>query len=245
MRKVALFNRKGGVGKSTLCTNLAYGYSRLGYKTLIIDLDSQQDSTFFLGVKDYNKKTFEDFILYKNTNIEDCIIEARDNLYVLPNKKLEEVEEKLYSIKNINTIFKKRLKKLEDEFDYIFIDCAPTKNKINDAILFYVDSLILPVQMQAPAVKAVKSLYDYLVDLKLGPTIVKSVIPNMYRNTNDSKQNLELLKEIFAKDIVTEPIRERTKISQITKEGQVILETTDPAASEFMKIFKQVVKSIG
>ncbi|MGF7058648.1 ParA family protein [Brassicibacter mesophilus] len=249
MKKVAVFGRKGGIGKSTLSVNLSHAFSKIGFKTLLIDLDSQNDSSLFLGIhKDQYNKTFDDLFDIKNpTRLEDVIIEARENLYLIPNNQLEYVDSELHKSSRIDKILSHKLKDLEQmDFDIVLFDSAPTRNKINDAVLCYVDSLILPVQLQSASVRSLGNIYDYISEMYLSPSIIKAVIPNMFNSiTNDSKENLAFLHEFFSEqDILTPEIPVRTKISEAGKLGKTVFEY-DPEASEiFLKVVERVVSLI-
>lgn len=95
------------------------------------------------------------------------------------------------------------------DIDFVIIDCRPQRTRINDAVLCYVDKIIMPVQVEAASVRAVGNIYEHLADLRLDPEMIALVIPNMYdQRTNNVKENLDFLKLCFAgKDILTEPIQ--------------------------------------
>ena len=131
------------------------------------------------------------------------------------------------------------------DFDYIFIDCAPATSKINDATLLYVDNLVIPVQLQTASVNAVVDIYDYLEDLDIDPDIIKLVVPNMYRKTNDANVCLEFLKSKFDNSLLTEAINLRTKITEATTVGIPAIEYDTGSQVEFMKIIEKVVEKIG
>jgi len=250
MQKIALFGRKGGIGKSTLSVNLSHAFSKIGFKTLLIDLDSQNDSSLFLGIhKEQYNKTFDDLFDKKNpTNLEEIIIEARKNLYLIPNNQLEYVDSELHKSSRIDQVLSYKLKDLEHmDFDIILFDTAPTRNKINDAVLCFCDSLLLPVQLQSASVRSIGNIYQYLSDMYLSPSLIKAVIPNMYNAiTNDSKENLIFLKEFFSdQDILTPEIPIRTKIAEAGKLGKTVFEYDQEASEIFLKVIERVVSLIG
>lgn len=113
--------------------------------------------------------------------------------------------------------------------------------------LCYVDKIIMPVQVEAASVRAVGNIYDHLADLRLDPDMIVLVIPNMYdQRTNDAKENLEFLKEYFSgKDVLTEPIHRRVKITEAGKLGKTVFEYDDEAAGQFFKVLERLVKVVG
>lgn len=247
MIKIAVVSRKGGVLKSTISTSLAYGFSKLG-RTLLVDLDSQNDSSLYLGINksDY-KKTFDDlFDKKKNIKIEECLIEVRDNLFLLPNSELEAVEGLFYQQSRIDKVLESKFKELESIFDYIIFDTSPTKTKVLDSVFLYVDNLILTIQLQASGVRSIANIYSTLSDLYLDTSLIKAVVPTLYdKTTNDSKENLKTLESFFeGQDLLLSPIPKRTKMAEANKQGKVIFEYDAEASIHMMKVFEGVVKRI-
>lgn len=250
MKKIAVLNRKGGVGKSTCCVNLAHGLAQLGKRVLLLDLDSQNDSALFLGIgeEQYRRTFFDLFDRHKPAAVNECIIPARENLDLLPNRHLEQIDNELGKAARIDLVLKDKLRGLDGlGYDYLLIDCSPARNRVNDAVLCYIEHIILPVQLQAASVRAVGNIYEYLADLYLPSSLVSVVIPNLYNSvTRDSRENLQLLQEFFAEqDIVTEPIPMRTRISEAGKAGQTVFEYDNEAAEQFIPVLRKVVQLIG
>lgn len=249
-KKVSVVGRKGGVGKSTLSYNLASALAKMDFKTLLIDLDSQNDSSLFLGIqKEQYNKTFDDLFDKRNpAKLEECIIPTgRDNLYLLPNGSLEVVDTYLHQTNRIDLIFKHILKDLDSmNFDYVIVDSSPTKNRVNDALLCWTDSIVLPVQLQGASVRSISNIYSYLTDLFLDPSIIKAVIPNQFNiTTNDSKENLSFLEEFFeGQNLLTPAIPQRVKIAEACKQGKTIWEYDQEASSHYIKVVEAVVKAI-
>lgn len=251
MKKIAILNNKGGVGKSTVAVQLSHGLSKLGFKVILLDLDGQNDSSLFLGIsEDKYKKTFFDLMDKRSeVSVRDCIIEARENLDLLPNSHIEEINAEFYRESRIDLILDEKLKDLEEmDYDFIIIDCGPQRTKVNDAVLCYVDNIIMPVQVEAAAVRACGSIYEYLADLRLSPDKISLIIPNMFdQRTKDAKENLNFLYEFFSDmdDIVTNPINRRIKITEAGKMGKTVFEYDEEAAAQFFDVLERLVKKIG
>lgn len=250
MVKLAVFNNKGGVGKSTVSVQISHGLVKLDNKVLLIDLDGQNDSSLFLGITDTDyDKTFYDLIEKRgNTSLKECIISARENLDLLPNSHIEEINAELFREPRIDLVLDEKLKELEDmDYNYVIIDCGPQRSKINDAVLCYIDHIIMPVQVEAAAVRACGNIYEYLSDLRLTPSKISLIVPNMYdTRNNDAKENLIFLKEFFKdrNDIVTDPIYRRVKITEAGKHGKTVFEYDDQAAKQFYNVLERLVDVI-
>jgi len=245
VKKIAVYNNKGGVGKSTIAVNLAAGLARLDYEVLLIDLDDQNDCSLMLGV-DLKKeqKTFFDLIDYRHPEkLENCVRQVSDNLFLLQNSRMADIEADFFRTSG-EIILEDALEAAE--YDYIIFDTAPTSSsRVNESIIRYVENIIVPVQLEAPSVRGVAGIYDYLDVLREDSSKIKLIIPNMYdQRTNDGKENLELLKEIFREDMITSPINRRIKIAEAGKAGQTIFDYAPDVGEQFYPIIQKVVKDI-
>ena len=251
MQKIAILNNKGGVGKSTVAVQISHGLAMLGNKVILVDLDGQNDSSLFLGINesDYNK-TFYDLIDKRGkVSIDDCIINARENLDLLPNSHIEEINAEFYREARIDLILSEKLAGLDEkDYDFVIVDCGPQRTRINDAVLCYVDHIVMPVQVEAAAVRACGSIYEYLSDLRLSPDKISLIIPNMYdKRTKDARENLNFLYEFFEDmgDIVTDPINRRIKITEAGKMGKTVFEYDEEAGAQFFSVLERLVGKLG
>lgn len=246
MKKLASFNLKGGTGKSTIAVQVAHGLAKADYRVLLLDLDSQNDCSLFLGMEeDDYQKTFFDLIDYRHpAPLADCIIQARPNLDLLPNSRYAVIERDFHREPRIDILLEEKLAGLEDfGYDYLIIDCSPSRGVINDAVLYYTDGLIIPVQLEAASIRGIAEIFNYITELKLDPGIIKLVVPNMFDvRTNETRYNLEKLRSIFnGQDILADPIYRRIKIAEATRQGATIYEYDADAEKQFYDLLQRVV----
>jgi len=249
-QKLAIFNNKGGVGKSTIAVHIAYGLALKGERVLLLDMDGQNDASLFLGFtsEDFNKTLYDILAGKESTALNDCIIKARHNLDLLPLEHISGINEMLYREENISSYLKMKLKNIDCMgYSYVIVDCGPQRSKINDAILYYVDGIIIPVQVEAPSVRALGNIYEYLYDLGLNPDMIVQVIPNMYdKRTGDGRENLEFIKEFLDNpEILADPVYRRVKITEAGKMGKTVYELDDATAEMFEHIVQRLVYQIG
>ncbi len=257
MKRLAIYNNKGGVGKSTLTANLGTGLAlKFGYKILMLDLDSQRDSSKSLGVLNTTKAINDVFdqedarrkgrVVANEIKLKDCILHhVRKDLDILTNRGLKDIESYIKDTRRYDLVFGKVLVDLEKmNYDCILIDCGPSQTSINDAILSYVDHIIVPIQTEAASVEAIGNVYAYLNTLDLPRSKIRFIVPNMFDGRLlDARKNLERIHEYFKNDtsvVITQPIQRRVKITEAGSFGKSGFEYDAKAASQIFKVLESV-----
>lgn len=161
-KTVAIFNQKGGVGKTTTCVNMAAALGAKGKKTLLIDIDPQGNSTSGVGIDkstvDYS--TYD--MLIENVSARAIMIETEfKNLFLLPaDMNLAGAELQLAENEDRNRVLKKSIATLTVEFDYIIIDCPPSLGLLSINALVASDTLIVPLQCEYYALEGLSQLVN-------------------------------------------------------------------------------------
>ena len=146
MTSFALYNLKGGVGKTTSCINLAFLAAAEGHRTLLWDLDAQSASSFYLEKKGKLRRHPRQ-LLDKAPPIEKVIVDTHyDNLFLVPGDlKNRKLDLWLHESKKSKRRLKKILKSLAEDYDYVFIDCPPTLNLIAENLFHAAHFVLLPM----------------------------------------------------------------------------------------------------
>lgn len=128
-KKICIFNQKGGVGKTTTNINLCAYLAMEGYKVLTIDIDPQGNTTSGLGLDKKNLELSMYDVLTSDVSIKDVILKSElvQNLYVAPSTmELAGAEVEIINKTDRETILLNQINSIEDEYDFIFIDCPPS-----------------------------------------------------------------------------------------------------------------------
>ena len=232
---IAIYNIKGGVGKTSTTINLAFNASKKD-KILVWDLDPQGASTFYLEkkVKDKNfiskvqKKGLNKFI--KPTNIK--------NIDLIPaDLSLKDFDKYLNNDKN----FKQLLKTISTEYKYIFIDSPPTLSAISQNIFKASDIIIIPT---IPTILSVRT-YNQIVKYFKNYTKNRKIFTFLSMIDKRKKMHLEISEKILKlpkKQILQTPIYNSTIIEKMGEELAPV-EIFAPY-SESAKLYQSLWKEI-
>ncbi len=172
--KRAIFNQKGGVGKTSITCNLAASFAKMGRKTLIVDLDSQSNATnYLLGDRDVTY-TISDFYSstlslnpFKNS-LKDAMYRTEyQNLFVIPaEKSLSELQPKLESRYKIFKL-RQAIDQLCEElgFDEVLFDTPPSLNFYSMSALMASDFVLVPFDCDAFSADALNHVQDIVDEI--------------------------------------------------------------------------------
>ncbi|MFC3094393.1 ParA family protein [Alteromonas sediminis] len=169
-----VFNQKGGVGKSTISTNLAAASAKKGLKTLLVDLDAQCNSTHYAGIDHHDEiKTVADMFKQtvgwfstQSTAMDFVQPTAFDNLFVMPaDPALGKIERELESRYKMYKL-RETLQEVASDFDRIYIDTPPNFNFYSKAALISATSFLIPFDCDDFSAQAIEKLLDNVAELR-------------------------------------------------------------------------------
>jgi chromosome partitioning protein len=245
LRKIALTNAKGGVAKTTSCVNLGAGLALLGFRTLLVDCDTQGQVAKSLGVH-AGEGLGE--LLQGEAEISDVQIEARENLYVIAGGGSISGAKRVISRRDMRSelVLSEALDGL-DGYDFVLLDTAPSWDVLNVNCLFYVEELLIPVSMEALALQGVGDLVgrvDQVQHYRQDRTLQKSIIPTFYDGrVRKSAEILEQLERYFP-GAVLPVVRYNVKLSEAPGFGQHIFEYSrrSNGAADYARLAKRLAK---
>lgn len=146
MKTFALYNLKGGVGKTTSCVNLAYLAASEGHKTLVWDIDPQGGASYLLGKKSKIDGGIKKLLKPKQALSPIIKSTAYNNTYLIPSDiSTRELDVVLNDFKNPHNQFKKLLKGAKRDFNYVFIDCPPSLGLAVENVFHAADYILVPM----------------------------------------------------------------------------------------------------
>jgi len=243
MRRIAVVNMKGGVGKTCTAVNLAMGLAARGRKVLLVDMDPQGNVAHSLRVR-ANQNTIYD--LMANDMIIDQVVrqEVRPHLDVIPSNNVAfGLENRLAGETLREKIFARRMRSVTG-YDFVIVDTSPAMSLLTVNTLLYVDTVLLVVSMdQMAIIGAVQSLAGLKRILAAfeAPEKTVLVLPTMYNaSTNGSRETLTALQSDpdLAPFLLPMMIRQDVKLSYAAAAKKSIWEY-DPktrAAEDYQRL---------
>ncbi|MCR4955849.1 MAG: AAA family ATPase [Lachnospiraceae bacterium] len=246
---IAIANQKGGVGKTTTTINLAACLAEVNKKVLVIDLDPQGNTTSGLGLDKDNIETTVYELILGDAAIKECMYKTDvENLYILPsNVDLAGAEIELLEIEDREYVLRNEIDFVEDDFDYILIDCPPSLNMLTVNAMTTANSVIVPIQCEYYALEGLSQLMHtiLLVQDRLNPKLeIEGIVFTMYDGrTNLSSQVVENVKENVDVKVYDTVIPRNIRLAEAPSHGLPITEyePKSAGAESYRRLAKEVM----
>ena len=248
---IALFNQKGGVGKTTSTINLGAALTELGRKVLLVDFDPQGGLSLGLGVNAHTlplEQTVYYALMDPTADVDQIILKSSvPGLDFLPaNRDLGTAETTLGAEIGGQQFLKRTLNSLKDRYDVILIDCQPTMGQLTINALVAADEVIVPLQCEYFALHGFIELERNLDKVKnfLNPNLkLIGILATMFdKKTVHNREVLTTIIEKYPDDVFETIIAKTIRFPETTVVGEPI--TTYASSSGGAASYRRLAREL-
>ncbi|XYI02019.1 ParA family protein [Sorangium sp. So ce1128] len=245
-RYLAVFNHKGGTGKTTTAVSVAAGLAARDKRVLLVDTDAQGNVSVSLGAG-AERSLYH--VLVMGLRVADAIKTVRPNLDLLPsNETLAAAELYLAGRQNRDRVLSDRLSAAAVDYDYVVLDCSPSLSLMNQNALVFADSVLVPVACDYLSLVGVRQVIKTVKNVNAllhHPVQIWGVLPTFFDGrAKIAREAVSTMKQHFGERCLA-PVRQAIKVKEAPAQGQTIFEYAPgtPAADDYLAVVDRIIES--
>ena len=246
-KTIALFNQKGGVGKTTTCVNLACALTKLGKKVLVVDTDPQGHSSAGLGIDKNAAPNVYDLLL-NGVEAEKTIVHGQYADVIPSNKSLFGAGIQMAELESRKYVLKNALAPVKERYDYIFIDCPALLELLTLNALAAADTVLIPVQCEYLALEGLSGLMGSvrMIRKSVNPNLdIEGILLTMYDGrTNLSLQVASEVKRFLKEKVYKTVIPRNVRLSEAPSHFKPVIayDRASRGAAAYMELAEELLK---
>lgn len=243
---IAITNHKGGTGKTTTVANLGVALANKGKRVLLIDLDPQSNLSYSFGKSDSEFNISHIFTGEKS--FEEVVISVEKVDLLAASMMLADIELSLQSVENREYILKEIIDPIKGNYDYILIDCPPSRSLLTINALSFADSALIPMLLDVLSIQGVLHILETIDEVKeylnSKLKIIGVLAVNVDIRKKLSREVIGFFRSNFDYSLMKTMIRSNVKIAEAPSHGLSVVNYAPNSygAVDYISLAKEIIQ---
>lgn len=241
MKVISIMNFKGGVGKTTTATNLAYLLSEKNFKTMVIDADPSGNASYFYSKYDEEKPSLS-WVLRENCELSKVIRRTK-----YKNLDIVQANNTLMGIECSCFLLEEQLKKIREQYDFVIIDCHPSLEDYTIAALVASDLCIMPLKLDQYGINGIELMDEQIDEIeKITGRIRYKILITQFQRSISGRKGYEELITLNRYPIFRSVIRRTVKVDESTYKRKPLQKCArnSTAAEDYRSFVEELLQEV-